>query len=77
MPNIKKGRIVFEFMYDADLTPDAEVRGMSIDDILTETDSGIFIGHGEPLEITEVPQDEVKPLLLAWANDGTFFNDEV
>lgn len=73
---IKKGRIVFEFMYDDTVLSDAEVAGLSIDEIVMEADGGFMIGYPQPLEVTTVAPEDVKPLLLEWKNDGTFFDED-
>lgn len=73
--SIKKGIIVFEFLYDDTRDSDAEVRGMTIDELLEDTDSGNMVGRGKPLEIVELKPDEVGPLLAAWNTDPNFFNE--
>lgn len=56
----------------------AEIEGMSLEDILEETDSGSMIaGTKTVTEIKHVNRDELSDELQAIGNDGSFFDDEL
>lgn len=74
---IKRGTFTVTFLFNTDLTPVDEIRGMSVDELLAETDSGSAIGglKGE-LVIEDVAPEQVVPALLELGNDGTFFDSD-
>jgi hypothetical protein len=76
MARVRKAVFQVTFLYDVDCTPDAEVRGMHVDEILTEMDSGHFIGKVGPLMVSDGFCANVEAELLELGNDGTFFDEE-
>lgn len=73
---IKRGIITFEFMYDDELTPDAEVQSLSIEEVYGDCLSGNLIGKFDnKLELSVVPAEDVQAKLLEYGNDGTFFDE--
>jgi hypothetical protein len=77
MAKVRKVTFQVTFLYDEECNPEAEIRGMHVDDILTEMDSGHFVGDVGGLTISDVlSPEEIQTELLAVRNDGTFFDED-
>ena len=72
---IKRATFTVTLLFDTDSIPVDELRGMSVSELLEETDTGDAIGGLKGvLEIEDVPAEQVVPALLELGNDGTFFD---
>lgn len=74
---IRKGTIVYTFMFDDTVNSVDEVNAMGMEDITEECMSGHMLGQyaGGDYNIVEVPNDEVAAEECALGCDGTFFTD--
>lgn len=77
LKNIHRGTFTVAFLFNADITPVSEIKGMSVEELLEMTETGHAVGNlvGK-LVIEPVAECRVEDELVALGNDGSFFDED-